>query len=422
MESTVPDVAILNENLIQKLKGMRVIQTPPVEAAFRTVPRHLFVPGIPLEQVYQDQVIVTKELDGHPASSCEQPAIVAVMLEQLGLEPGQRVLEIGAGTGHTAALVAQIIGEQGHVVTLDIEPDLVASAREHLRSAGLERVQVMCADGWLGYPDAAPYDRILLTVASWDLAPAWQAQLKPGGRIVLPLDIKAKKQKAVALARVGDHLESLSVRECGFMPLRGELAPWPTEGGGPLGPEPGLYIGWEGKQHADLKTIYEWITSASRDLSTGVQVTTGEIWGGLSFWLALHATNNCGLTATGAMVDRHIVPPLFTIATPQHKSAGTHGLLGERGLAALAFQQEPVAHDDASRVEISSEIFVRAYGQDETPARQLVEQVRAWDAAGRPSGQGLQIRAYPRDVEYFPSAAEVLVEKKWTRLVLDWPK
>ena len=409
MESTIPDVAVLNENLIQKLKGMGVIETAPVEEAFRAVPRHHFVPGIPLEQVYQDQVIVTKELDGRPASSCEQPAIVAVMLEQLGLEVGQRVLEIGTGTGQTAALLAHMVGTQGHVITLDIEPDLVTSAREHLRSAGSVRVRVVCADGWMGYPDAAPYDRILLTVASWDLAPAWQAQLKPGGRIVLPLDIKARKQKAVAFERVGDHLESLSVRECGFMPLRGELAPWPTEGGGPLGLEPGLSIAWEDERQADLDAMYEWIMGTSRDWPTGVQVTPGDIWGGLSFWLALHAPNNCGLTAMGAMVDRHIVPPLFTISTPQHKSAGTHGLLGERGLAALAFQREPVAGDDSTRSEISREIFVRAYGSDETPTRQLIEQIRAWDSMGRPSGQGLRIRVYPRNVAYVPSAGQVLV-------------
>ncbi len=172
MEPTAPDVATLNETLIQKLKGMGVIQTAPVEAAFRAIPRHLFVPGVPLEQVYADQVIVTKELDGQPTSSCEQPAIVAIMLEQLGLERGQHVLEIGTGTGHTAALVAHTVGKEGRVTTLDIEPELVASAREHLHSAGLDHVQVVCADGWAGYPEEARYDRILLTVAAWDISPA----------------------------------------------------------------------------------------------------------------------------------------------------------------------------------------------------------------------------------------------------------
>src|SRR5512142_1102599 len=109
MDSAASDVAALNSALIDQLKRMGVIQTPPVETAFHAIPRHLFVPGVPLEQVYQDKVIVTKELEGQPASSCEQPAIVAVMLEQLGLERGQRVLEIGAGTGHTAALIAHIV-------------------------------------------------------------------------------------------------------------------------------------------------------------------------------------------------------------------------------------------------------------------------------------------------------------------------
>jgi SAM-dependent methyltransferase len=124
-------------------------------------------------------VIVTKEIDGMPVSECEQPAIVAVMLEQLGLEPGQRVLEIGAGTGQTAALMAHIVGESGQVITLDIEPDLVSSAREHLAAAGLARVQVVCADGAYGLPEAAPFDRIILTVGSPDITTAWREQLRP---------------------------------------------------------------------------------------------------------------------------------------------------------------------------------------------------------------------------------------------------
>lgn len=422
MEPTAPDVASLNDSLIQKLKGMGVIQTAPVEAAFRAIPRHLFVPGVPLEQVYVDQVIVTKELDGRPASSCEQPAIVAIMLEQLGLERGQHVLEIGTGTGHTAALVAHMVGKEGQVTTLDIEPELVASAREHLHSAGLDHVQAVCADGWAGYPAEAPYDRILLTVAAWDISPAWRAQLKPGGHIVLPLDIKARKQKAVAFRREDDHLVSLSVRECGFMPLRGELAPWPEQGGGALGPEPGLYISWEGPLQIDLNALYQWITGESHDWSTGIQVTSGEIWGGLSFWVALHASNNCGLSALGAMVDRHLVPPLFTLSTPQHKSCVTHGVIAERGLAVLALAESPAFSGENAQPEVPADLFVRSYGPDEAPVHQLIGLIRDWDAAGRRAGQGLEIRAYPLDLEYRPAPGQVFVKKRWTQLILNWIK
>jgi protein-L-isoaspartate(D-aspartate) O-methyltransferase len=144
---------------------------------------------------------------------------MGIMLEQLGLEPGHKVLEIGAGTGYNAALMAHIVGETGQVVTVDIDEDLVEAAREHLRAAGCEQVQVVCADGGYGYPDLAPFDRIILTVGAPDITPAWWEQLKPAGRIVLPLMLKGS-MKSVAFERVEDHLRSLSVQDCGFIQLR----------------------------------------------------------------------------------------------------------------------------------------------------------------------------------------------------------
>ena len=190
-ETTDTGVPALHQALVDGLKSMGCIRTPAVEAAFRTVPRHLFLPGVPLDRVYSDQAIPTKRQDGRPISSSSQPAVMAVMLEQLGLEPGHRVLEIGAGTGYNAALMAWLVGETGQVVTVDIDDDIVAGARAHLAAAGFDWVRVVCGDGALGYPDAAPYDRIILTVGAWDIAPAWIEQLRPGGRLLLPLAVGA---------------------------------------------------------------------------------------------------------------------------------------------------------------------------------------------------------------------------------------
>ena len=111
---------------------------------------------------------------------------MAIMLEQLGLVPGHRVLEIGTGTGCNAALMACLVGEQGSVVTMDIDADLVARARENLAAAGYPDVTVL-GDGGFGAPGYAPYDRVIVTAGAWDLAPDWLAQLGPGGRLVLPL-------------------------------------------------------------------------------------------------------------------------------------------------------------------------------------------------------------------------------------------
>ena len=167
------DIATLHRSLVDNLNSAGNVQTPRVEEAFRQVPRHLFLPGVALDQVYSDVSIPTKRIEDQVVSSSSQPAIMAVMLEQLQLEPGHRVLEIGSGTGYNAALMAQIVGDSGRVVTVDIDEDLVAGARGNLSLAGFGEVQLFCGDGAFGYQGSAPYDRIILTVAAWDIAPAW---------------------------------------------------------------------------------------------------------------------------------------------------------------------------------------------------------------------------------------------------------
>src|ERR1700722_3879851 len=196
----------------------------PVEAAFRQTSRHLFLPGVDIPNAYKDDAIVTvREADGRPLSSSSQPLIMAIMLEQLGVRPGDNVLEIGAGTGFNAALLAHIVGESGHVTSVDIDDEIVLSAREHLRSAGYPNVSVIAADGADGFAANAPYDRIILTVAAPDISPAWTDQLASAGRLVLPLSLRGS-QLSVAFEHAGDHLAGVSVVDCGFMPLRGSLA------------------------------------------------------------------------------------------------------------------------------------------------------------------------------------------------------
>lgn len=218
------EISAQHQALVDQLKQTKSIRTPRVEAAFRAVPRHLFLPNVPPEKVYRDEAIVTKRLDGQSVSSSSQPAVMAIMLEQLDLQPGHSVLEIGAGTGYNAALISHIVGSTGQVVAIDIDKDITENALKHLAEAGFDKVQVICTDGGFGYPSAAPYDRIILTVGAWDIAPAWREQLKPNGRLVLPLTVQEDVQITVAFEETDGYLMSISASPCGFMKLRGAFA------------------------------------------------------------------------------------------------------------------------------------------------------------------------------------------------------
>jgi protein-L-isoaspartate(D-aspartate) O-methyltransferase len=152
------------------------------------------------------------------------PSIMAAMLNQLAVQPDHHVLEIGAGTGYNAALLAVLTGSRGEVTTIDLDDVIVREAREHLDAAGFAHVRALSGDGWLGVPQHAPYDRIEATVGVSDLSPAWIAQLKDNGRLVVPLWLARGQQLSVAFKKEGDHLHSVAIAECGFMRLRGPHA------------------------------------------------------------------------------------------------------------------------------------------------------------------------------------------------------
>ncbi len=211
----------LRARMIDQLQGGLAISVA-VERALRAVPREAFLPGTDLERVYSGAVVPTKwNAAGTPISSSSEVAVMAVMADQLALAEGQRVLEIGSGTGYNAAVLASIVGEQGRVTTVDIDPDLAGSAREHLVRTGFDRVDVRAADGWLGWPDGAPYDRIELTASTTDISPRWVEQLADAGRLVVPLRTLAESQMLVGFRKSGRTLRSTSLRPGAFMPLRG---------------------------------------------------------------------------------------------------------------------------------------------------------------------------------------------------------
>jgi protein-L-isoaspartate(D-aspartate) O-methyltransferase len=411
-------VAIRNE-LVDALIRAGNIRTAPVEAAFRAVARHDFLPGVAPEQVYRDEAVVTKRLDGIPVSSSSQPAIMAIMLEQLDLAPGQRVLEIGAGTGYNAALIAHLVGEPGHVTTIDIDEDIVAGAREHLAVAGYGRVQVACGDGGLGHADGAPYDRIILTVGASDITPAWWEQLARGGRLVLPLWLWGG-QKSVAFEWEDDHLVSRSIAGCGFMVLRGDFA-------GPqrfmaLGPDPTITLVPENPVAMDPESLYRLLSGPSQLTAAGVSVSSDQMRG-LGMWLAQHEPGLCRLLVEGVAAERGIVPPLGGF---HGTSYGVIGFLVDGGMVLVTRPPDdpvPAAADGANR---PIDLTLRAYGAVDAAMERIAAHIHAWESSGRPGGTDTgtaselpRVRAYRVGQPVPADDSARTFTRRWTRFVVE---
>ncbi|GHC43051.1 methyltransferase domain-containing protein [Streptomyces flavofungini] len=222
---------------------------PAWREAFQAVPRHLFVPyyyvstsggyerlwgedpdpvrrGRWLRGAYADAPLATRVRDGELVSSSSQPSLMAKMLIELDVGDGARhdVLEIGAGTGYNAALLAHRLGDE-HVTTVDLDPEITESARRHLTAAGYRPV-VATGDGAAGCPRRAPFDRIIATCTLSSVPRAWLAQCRPGARVLAPL------ATGLIALRVADaeHAEGRFLHTPAyFVPLRGGSAAPRTE-------------------------------------------------------------------------------------------------------------------------------------------------------------------------------------------------
>nr|WSZ99025.1 methyltransferase, FxLD system [Streptomyces sp. NBC_00857] len=219
------DAARLRNALVDQIRESGYARTPEVETALRTVPRHLFVPDAPLDDAYANTPVNVKyDTDGTSISCASQPGVVALMLDQLDAQPGECILELGAGTGYNAALLAHLVGETGHVTTIDVDDDLVEGARAHLTTAGFTNVEALTRDGALGHAEGAPYDRIIATVGAHGVPHAWMQQLAPGGRLVVPQRLKGSVSRSIAYEERDGRWTSVSSKMNTFMPLRRGIA------------------------------------------------------------------------------------------------------------------------------------------------------------------------------------------------------
>jgi protein-L-isoaspartate(D-aspartate) O-methyltransferase len=305
----------LNQLMIDAITAARPVGTsdPRVLDAIRAVPRHAFVPGASLADAYNpDLAVITKRGPAGAALSCASvPYLVAAMLEQLDVHDGHRVFEGGAGTGWNAALLATLAGPGGHVSTIDIDPEITAEAAASLERAGFPGVHVATGDAGLGVPENAPYDRAVITIGSLDIPPAWFGQLRPGGRLVVPLRWRGQTQSVALVLGEDGLLRSDSVFLCGFVPMIGQ--DWERSAAVDSGDLVHLY--WDADQDISPGQLSGVLDGQKTRLDSGVTVGPEESLDPI--WLRATATDPavCRISAEPAAVTSGLCTPVIRSRT-----------------------------------------------------------------------------------------------------------
>jgi protein-L-isoaspartate(D-aspartate) O-methyltransferase len=198
----------------QDLKG-RDIENADVLRVMGSIPRHLFVGERHRDRAYNDHPLPIGE-----GQTISQPYVVALMTQALRIAPGDRVLEIGTGSGYQAAVLAEIVE---NVYTIEIREELAGKARRRLKELGYHNVHVKHADGYFGWEEHAPFDAIIITAAANHIPPSLIKQLKKGGRLIIPLGRTTFYQTLTLATKVEHGLTLKQMTGVAFVPMTGEV-------------------------------------------------------------------------------------------------------------------------------------------------------------------------------------------------------
>lgn len=211
------------EDLVQNLMRWGYLRSPHLIAAFRRVPRHEFVPEHMRKYAYYDQPLPV----GY-GQTISAPSMIAIMMESLELRRDQKVLEVGTGSGYNAALLAEVVGRGGRVVSVERIGELADRALENLRKTGYGWVEVVVGDGTCGYEEGAPWDRILVTACAPRIPEPLIRQLAEGGRLGAPVGEHSLMQTWTVVEKKGGKIEVTEHGGCSFVPLIGKYG-WSEE-------------------------------------------------------------------------------------------------------------------------------------------------------------------------------------------------
>ncbi|MEU9710854.1 methyltransferase, FxLD system [Streptomyces sp. NPDC047967] len=402
-----PDEATrLRNKVVDELRAGGDISSSEIEAVMRKVPRHAFIPDTPLDKAYDTYAAVITKTDEHGVqlSSVSAPQIQAMMLEQAQVKPGMRVLEIGSG-GLNAAYLAELVGEHGEVVTVDIDPVVTERAHRLLNEHGYDRVRVLTADAAEPIPELGEVDVVMVTAGAWDIAPAWTAQLKQGGRLVVPLRMRGLT-RSVAFTQIpgehGPYLESVSALICGFVPMQGSTAH--REELLLVNGTPEIGLKFDDGLPADPHRLDNAVTFPRHELWTGVVIGLSELIDTLQMAMAINLPGFCTM-AVDEDLDTGLVAPV------------------NKRFALAAVEDDTFAYLVTRRTEDNKHIEygVHALGPN---AKQFADQVadvlRDWEASRR-GGPSPVIRVYPANTSDDRIPADRVIDKVHSRVSLSWP-
>lgn len=211
------DLEFARNRLVDDLKMRGYVTSNAVEEAIRRVPREEFLPAELREEAYIDSPLPIGE-----GQTISAPHMVAIMVEHLDLKSGQKVLEVGTGSGYHAAVCAEVVAPDGHIFSIERITSLASFAEENLKRTGYSKlVTVITGDGSKGLPDHSPFDRIFVAAGAPEVPSPLAAQLADGGKLLVPVGSRWY-QDLIRVTRRGAKLEKENLGGCVFVPLIGE--------------------------------------------------------------------------------------------------------------------------------------------------------------------------------------------------------